>query len=1062
MATPKTYLGIMVSSTFSDLEEHRREVIEAIEKLGFRANVMETSGARADKDVIDTSIRMVSDSVAFVGVISHRYGQTPECSKRNPDALSISELEFNEAMRLGLPILLFIMGDKHNVLAKDVETEPEKKTKLDAFRERAKQMREGSEIERIYEVFSSREEFTKAAAIAIGKLSQALTPRDKGFDNPDEPVATRDSIETALAPELRAVPRYLGSHVFVGRAAELSTLDDWCAAADQHPMLLFEAIGGSGKSMVTWTWLTGRAMKARDDWVGRFWFSFYESGATMTSFCREALAYMTGQPVKALRKQKMQVLVPRLIAELEVRPWLIVLDGLERILVAYHRIEAPQMRDEDVDTAKDQIANRDPRAAINPADEQLLHLLTAAAPSKLLVTSRLIPKALINHSGMPMPGVRREMLAGLRPADGEAFLHACGVSGNSKAVQDYLQRNCDCHPLVIGALAGLVNNYMPDRGNFDVWLADPQAGGSLGLADMNLTQRRNHILDAAIEALSEPGRKLLQTLSLLQGGADYATLIEFNPHLPTPPIEVNKPRSPKKIFSWRIMDDEEKSKAKAKFNDAKKARAAYLESFKVWEQNPEVRAAPKRFDETLTELERRGLLQYEHGLKRYDLHPVVRGVAIGRMDQDETDRIGGQVVDHFSNRPHDPWEQSETLEDLASGIQLIATLTRIGKFDRALGVLDELFGALSYNLMANDESQRLLRPFFPQGWDGSVTVSNATDVSRILNYASLTLDKINPVVAHRLLTRWLGQSVSEEFVIATAVALINSSIMLRRLGKPSGAALCSELALDLAEASGDAERIFLALLFSYSSESTLGASDRADALWARLDPMGRNWSRRGYRNGTAEYERAADLYYRGALTEALLVEVETLCRKGRNRHNLCNCLSLRGQWHLSRDEPDLAIGPFNETLRLYREAGQEGREDEVWLALARLRAGYPVDAHAVAKRLDNKSGKIPTLAIVELWCDLGELERASAAALCAHKYACGDGEPYVHRYNLDRADALLRKLGKTPPEVPKHDPENDEVFDWEDEVRALIKKTREEREKREQEEAESEEKKPAK
>ncbi len=48
-----------------------------------------------------------ANSVAFIGVISRRYGQTPKCPRRNPDALSIAELEFNEAMRLGRPILLF-------------------------------------------------------------------------------------------------------------------------------------------------------------------------------------------------------------------------------------------------------------------------------------------------------------------------------------------------------------------------------------------------------------------------------------------------------------------------------------------------------------------------------------------------------------------------------------------------------------------------------------------------------------------------------------------------------------------------------------------------------------------------------------------------------------------------------------------------------------------------------------------------------------------------------------------------------------------------------------------
>ena len=1058
MTGPKVYRGIMVSSTFADLEEHRRDLIRAIEMLGFRANVMEISGAQADTDVIDTSIKMVRDSAAFIGVISHRYGQTPKCPDRNPDALSISELEFNEAMRLGRPILLFIMGDRHPLTIADFESVQEKKVKLDAFRERAKQMREGSTVERIYEVFSSREEFTRAAITAAGKLSQSLQPRDEVRDGPDASVAPPDSIETAGPPDLRAVPRYFGSHGFVGRAAELSTLDDWCAAADQHPMLLFEAIGGSGKSMVTWTWLTGRAMEARSDWAGRFWFSFYEGGATMTRFCQEALAYMTGQPVKAFSKEKLRTLMPRLVAELEVRPWLIVLDGLERILVAYHRIDASQMRDEDVETAEDQISRRDLRATINPEDEELLRLLTAAAPSKLLVTSRLTPQALINRSGMAMPGVRREMLAGLRPADAESLLRACGVSGNSKAMQEYVQRNCDCHPLVIGALAGLINTYMPDRGNFDAWLGDPQAGGRLGLGDLDLIQRRNHILDTAIDALPEPGRKVLQTLSLLQGGADYATLKEFNPHLPLRPVEVKEPSPPEQRISWRRMNEEEKESAKARFDDVKKAHAAYAEALKAWEQSPEVLASAARFDETLTELERRGLLQYEHSLKQYDLHPVVRGVAAGRMGEAETGDIGGRVVDHFSSRPHAPWKQSETLEDLALGIQVVATLTLMGRLEDAFKAYDgELGEALWINLMAVGEIQRLLRPFFPQGWDGPIALKRDVDQSDLLGSLASTFFDNDNAMCIRLSDRAIRMAISSGYASVIRNNLRGISAVLGIHGKLSEAIRLKALSLEFADAAENEYSIYHSLLSAFWGESYCGAFERVDALWSRLDPQERDWGD-AYTCGEAERAWANDLFWRGKLTEAVLAETERLCRVSRDRFELIQCLHLRGDWHLSNDEPGVAIAPLGEALHLCRSSGVENPSLDVMHALARLRSGQPEDAHNVAERLDEDQHYRTALFVAELWQDLGEPTRAIAAALRAHSSACGSGEPYVYRYYLDRADALLRKLGETPPEVPKHNPANDEVFDWEDDVRALIVKTRTEREDRERRKTESEQK----
>jgi tetratricopeptide (TPR) repeat protein len=168
---PKAYQAIMVSSTFTDLAAHRREVIDAIHRFRFHPSVMEYSGARSDADVIEASLRMVRDAVAYVCVIGHKYGQTPADAARNPRRLSITELEFDEALRLGRPILLFLMADDHVVLPKDVEPHAKKRAKLDAFRKRAKRADPASEVDRVYDVFSSKEEFAKKAAIAIGLLA---------------------------------------------------------------------------------------------------------------------------------------------------------------------------------------------------------------------------------------------------------------------------------------------------------------------------------------------------------------------------------------------------------------------------------------------------------------------------------------------------------------------------------------------------------------------------------------------------------------------------------------------------------------------------------------------------------------------------------------------------------------------------------------------------------------------------------------------------------------------------------------------------------------------------
>ncbi|MHC4234754.1 MAG: DUF4062 domain-containing protein, partial [Planctomycetota bacterium] len=465
---PATYKGVMVSSTFTDLEQHRAALMTALRREELFAIGMEEYVPTPEDDVISSSLNMVRKGSAYVGLISHRCGQVPECAERNPHEYSICRLEFEEAQNLGLPTLVFIMGADHPVKAGDVETDSEKCKKLEGYRKRA---REG----RIYVVFESLGDFTREAIHAVASLrryldEQAAAPAQQPEAAlPAAGTTQREPDPIPTPPTFYAEPTYIGSHEFVGRRSQLETLSDWAAPADAHPILLFEAIGGAGKSMLTWEWTKKHATEVRDDWAGRFWYSFYEKGAIMADFCRRALAYITGRPLEDFRKKKTLELGEQLLHHLQERPWLLILDGLERVLVAYQRFDAAQLRDEEADAPTDQIAHRDPCAAIRPEDDDLLRALAGAAPSKLLLTSRLIPRVLLRPASQPIPGVLRERLPGLRPADAEALLRACDVKGDSREIQDYLKSHCDCHPLVTGVLGGLVNDYLPDRGNFDAW-----------------------------------------------------------------------------------------------------------------------------------------------------------------------------------------------------------------------------------------------------------------------------------------------------------------------------------------------------------------------------------------------------------------------------------------------------------------------------------------------------------------------------------------------------------------------------------------------------------------
>ena len=238
-----------------------------------------------------------------------------------------------------------------------------------------------------------------------------------------------------------------------------------------------------------------------------------------------------------------------------------------------------------------------------------------------------------------------------------------------------------------GVLAGLINDYLPDRGNFDAWAGDSSGGGQLNLANLDLIQKRNHILHAALAAIPQKGRQLLSMLALLS----EAVIIPPS----TPSIHTclrnrkkcKQPVRPEDGRWWNRMSDDEKEQAQQDYQAAVERRKEYEEALKARLQSSEFLAAPQKLAKTVRDLERRGLLQYDAQAKRYDLHPVVRGIAAGRLREEEKEHYGQRVVDHFSRQAHNPYVEAETLEDLRDGLHVVRTLLQMGRYQQAWDTL---------------------------------------------------------------------------------------------------------------------------------------------------------------------------------------------------------------------------------------------------------------------------------------------------------------------------------------------------------------------------------------
>lgn len=1038
----------MVSSTYTDLKLHREALIAAILGHGLHPNVMDHDSARL-VDVIDSSLQMVRESAAYILLISMKYGQTPECPQRNPNQLSITELEFNEAQQLGRPTLLFIMGEDHDVKARDIEPDAEKKAKLNSFRERAKKYSSESSVHRVYAVFESLEEFKDKISASLAELGKHL---DSAAIVTTQEGATGDQSTARIPtpPAFYAKSDYIGSHPFVGRDAELQALSDWAMRADPTNLLLFEAIGGNGKTMLTWEWTTNpkQACTVRPDWAGRFWYSFYERGAIMQDFCQRALAYMTEKPLKEFEKRKTAEMKDELIAQLHARPWLLILDGLERVLVAYHRIDAAEVPDEEANAPTDKVLNRNPCDAIRDEDNDLLRALAACAPSKILVSSRLTPRVLLNPGGLPIPGARRITLPGLRPPDAEKLLRSCGIIGDSAVIQDYLQKNCDNHPLVIGVLAGLINEPGPNRGKFDEWSVDQSGGAALDLAKLDLVQRRNHILLAAIAALPEASSQLLSTLALLSESVDYKTLEAFNPHLPPEPEEVETPEAPGKRWRWERIPDEVKADLRQQYEAALARRKKYENDLKAWQESAELRVAPTKLGETVKDLEQRGLLQYDGRKRQYDLHPVVRGVAAGGMKAKDKERYGQRVVDHFSAQPHRPYEQAQTLEDLSSGLHVVRTLLKLGHFQQAADAYSgDLARALLFTLEANADVLSLLRPFFPTAWGEWPREVNVSSASYLANDAAVALNSCGEFdEALAAFGAGLRSDLKTEAWSNVLVKLRNIFFNLSVQQLLAKAQRVNQLALNLSTVRDDAEGLFKDRTFLFSVQCSLGQWQAAEATWQLLDAMGRSWRRAVYRQGFAEEYFARGQFWQGTLREEHLTTATTLAEQDNNRVTLRRLHSLRGFWRLEQHDWQASADSFHEAVRMAREVRLVDAYAETGLALAKFHLGqiFGDEARSEAERLAQPPQPAHrTLAM--LWLGIGDADQAKHHALAAYTRAWADGEPYVHRYELNKTSELLQQMNVPIPTLPPYAPANDEPFPWETDVRAAIEKLRAEK-----------------
>ncbi len=304
--------------------------------------------------------------------------------------------------------------------------------------------------------------------------------------------------------------RYGDIENFTGRVKELEMLDEWLSN-DKDNLLILRALGGFGKSILTWQWFNNNVDKTK--WQTAVWWSFYEKESGFESFLAETLKHL-GVEVKESARQQ----VNDLLEAMRGTNILIVLDGFERLLRQYGRMDAAlQSDDEDADIDPSQ------RDCSSPLTETFLRGLSGAGmKSKVLMTTRLCPRALESADGKLLKGCRDESLSAFSPEDAVTYFHNEGIQATRAEIVEVCA-TYGYHPLSLSLLVGLINedHRFAQRG-------DIAAVKNLEIFE-DVRARRHHVLERAYESLAPERMDLLSKISCFRGSMEYAVLKKVFP-----------------------------------------------------------------------------------------------------------------------------------------------------------------------------------------------------------------------------------------------------------------------------------------------------------------------------------------------------------------------------------------------------------------------------------------------------------------------------------------------------------------------------------------------------
>ena len=296
---------------------------------------------------------------------------------------------------------------------------------------------------------------------------------------------------------------------FTGRDSERKELTEWFTNSDK-PMFAYVAIGGMGKSAVTWYWLHEDIIKKGLAPEGIIWWSFYDREARFETFLMKAIQYASKGKIDVKEipstRDRMDVLY-KLLCE---KKFLLILDGVERILRAYAGLGSPYQGDE---VKEDERGNF--RKCVEPHVGTFLQWLAGQdIKTKTLLTSRLCPKEMDD-----IAGCFHKELKELPKEDAVEFFHRQGVKGSRVEIENACEP-FGYHPLSLRLLSGMIVEDPKYMGDVRAWTKKnplPEIKG-----------KEHNILELAYNSLDPQKQTLISKLSAFRNPMEYDSIKIFN------------------------------------------------------------------------------------------------------------------------------------------------------------------------------------------------------------------------------------------------------------------------------------------------------------------------------------------------------------------------------------------------------------------------------------------------------------------------------------------------------------------------------------------------------